>query len=154
MKEVWSLMGMTVTVEVTDPTVVTSDLQDIYTYFTYVDQTFSTYKATSEISQINAGTNPKTEWSADMHEVLTLCEQTKQETHGYFNMVRNGKLDPSGVVKGWAIKQAAQLLQDKGFTNFYVDAGGDIQTHGMNHQREAWRVGIRNPFNKHHLRLL
>ena len=34
-----------------------------------------------------------------------------------------------------------------GYTNFYVEAGGDIQTHGVNSEGKPWRVGIRNPFN-------
>ena len=34
-----------------------------------------------------------------------------------------------------------------GYSTFYVDAGGDIQSHGVNTKGEKWSVGIRNPFN-------
>jgi thiamine biosynthesis lipoprotein len=50
------------------------------------------------------------------------------------------------MVKGWAIKNAARQLADMGFLNFCVEAGGDIQCHGVNDENEEWRVGIRNPF--------
>jgi thiamine biosynthesis lipoprotein len=38
-------------------------------------------------------------------------------------------------------------LKDAGFTNFYIDAGGDIEVAG-NKDGEPWRSGIRNPFNR------
>ncbi|HEX8923768.1 MAG TPA: FAD:protein FMN transferase, partial [Patescibacteria group bacterium] len=58
------------------------------------------------------------------------------------------KFDPSGLVKGWAIYNAGKIISHEGYNNFYVEAGGDIQTSGKNHLGEDWRVGIRNPFNK------
>lgn len=67
-----------------------------------------------------------------MRSVLALSEQTKQETQGYFDIQHNGTADPSGIVKGWAILQAAHMLKEAGFTNFYIDAGGDIQVSGKN----------------------
>ena len=83
-----------------------------------------------------------------------MCEQTRQETDGYFDIQRDGMIDPSGIVKGWAIQQAAHLLQAQGFQHFYIDAGGDIQVAGTKDGR-PWRVGIRNPFNRNeHVKIL
>src|SRR5690606_29948060 len=42
----------------------------------------------------------------------------------------------------------AQTLERMGYRNFYVDAGGDIQSRGKNAKGGAWSVGIRDP---HHL---
>jgi FAD:protein FMN transferase len=50
-------------------------------------------------------------------------------------------------VKGWAIRNAAQLIRGYGYNDFFVDAGGDIQTSGVDENGAAWRVGIRSPFN-------
>jgi len=83
-----------------------------------------------------------------MKEILQLCEDTKVETNGYFTAYRNGKLDPSGLVKGYAIWNAAELLQKQGYNNFYVEIAGDIQVFGKNEKKENWKVGIRNPFNR------
>ncbi len=70
-----------------------------------------------------------------MKEVLALCQETKELTEGYFDIQRaDGTIDPSGLVKGWAIFKAAQLLERMGLKNFYVDAGGEIQVAGLNSQ--------------------
>jgi len=82
-----------------------------------------------------------------MKTILALSEQTKQETQGYFDIQHNGIADPSGIVKGWAIFQAATMLKEAGCTNFYIDAGGDIQVSGKK-DGNPWRIGIRNPFNR------
>lgn len=138
-------MGMPITVEIAGEGVAPY-LDQVFDYFVAVDERFSTYKPTSEISQINDGL-PKEQWSAEMTRVLELCEETKRQTNGFFDIERNGKLDPSGLVKGWAIHNAAELLRDKGVKNFYIDAGGDIEVDGVNAAGEAWAVGIRNPFD-------
>ena len=134
-------MGMPITVEILDSGVTQKNLDKVWNYFIYVDNKFSTYKKDSEISLINAK-KANAKLSKDMEEVLKLCEQTKTETNGYFNIEHNGKLDPSGLVKGWAILNAAALIKRSGFKNFYIEAGGDIEVGGKN-----WTVGIRNPFN-------
>lgn len=85
------------------------------------------------------------EWSDEMKEVMKLSAETKRDTNGYFDIEHNGVIDPSGIVKGWAIWQAARNLQQKGVQNFYIEAGGDIQAQGFNTQGQAWTVGIRNP---------
>jgi thiamine biosynthesis lipoprotein len=146
MKRTRILMGMTITVEVVDPKVKESDIASIFDYFVSIDKVFSTYKKDSEISKLNAGQLTKKQVSADVRQILQLSEDTKRETNGYFNIVNNGVLDPSGIVKGWAIFNAANLLQEHGFKNYYVDAGGDIQVAGTNEKGELWKIGIKNPF--------
>ncbi len=144
-------MGMPITVEVVDATVTQDTLDKVFAYFTFVDETFSTYKATSEISKINRGELLPEQYSEEMKTVLALCEQTREDTDGYFDIRSDSQsgeiLDPSGLVKGWAIQHAATMLQEWGFRNFYIDAGGDIQVAGYKDDR-PWRVGIRNPFNR------
>jgi FAD:protein FMN transferase len=81
-------------------------------------------------------------------DVLRRCERTKNETGGYFDIERDGRIDPSGLVKGWAIERACALLLARGRTNFFVDAGGDVQAMGRNGDGQPWRVGIRNPFKR------
>jgi len=139
-------MGMPITVEVADSDNIEL-LADTFGFFREVDNRYSPYKADSEITRINNGL-PKPEWSAQMRRVLRLCEATKQQTHGYFDIEQGGKLDPSGLVKGWAIWEAAKRLRKRGSSSFYIEAGGDIQTSGENAERQPWIVGIRNPFNR------
>lgn len=141
-------MGMPITVEVIDSSVSREALATVFSFFQYVDDTFSTYKKTSEISRINNGEVPKNLYSGNMKEVFALAEKTQKETGGYFNMNMGDEIDPSGVVKGWAIQKAATILKEWGYYHFYIDAGGDIQVSGMNRSGVRWIVGIRNPFNR------
>ena len=147
-------MGMPITIEVVEPTVTQDDLDKVFAYFVSVDDTFSTYKATSEISKINRGELLAAQYSENMKSILALSEQTKKDTHGYFDIQRDGIYDPSGIVKGWAVQNAANMLRAWGFRNFYIDAGGDIQLSG-NKDGNPWRIGIRNPFNRtEHVKVL
>src|SRR5579864_2747206 len=147
MKQLQLLMGMPITVEVVDPIVTEADIEKVFAYFRAVDDIFSTYKEHSEISKINRGELCAEEYSDEMKTILALSEQTKQETQGYFDIKHNGIADPSGIVKGWAILQAAHRLKEAGLSNFYIDAGGDIQVSGTK-GGNPWRMGIRNPFNR------
>jgi FAD:protein FMN transferase len=147
MKQTRLLMGMPITVEIVDQTVTEDDLEQVFAYFETIDDTFSTYKESSEIALINRGELTAEQYSADMQTILALSEQTKQETRGYFDIQCNGVYDPSGIVKGWAIHNAAQMLREQGFRHFYVDAGGDIQVVGYK-RGNPWRIGIRNPFQR------
>ena len=147
MKQTRLMMGMPITVEVVDASVTAEAFDRVFAYFGYIDAKFSTYKDTSEISRINRGEITLREASSDMQLIFALAELTRQETDGYFNIRHNGSIDPSGIVKGWAIQNAADLLLDLGYQNFYVDAGGDVQVMGRNAQGESWRLGIGNPFN-------
>lgn len=145
MKRTELIMGMPITIEIVGKNTA-QRFTELFDYFRAVDARYSTYKQDSEISQINNGL-PKTKWSAEMKSVLAMCEQTRQDTKGYFNITHHGKLDPSGLVKGWAIANAADMLRKKKVNNFYIEAGGDIQVSGKDTKRQPWMVGIRNPFN-------
>ena len=147
MKQTRLLMGMPITLEVVDATVTQDDMDNIFAYFVSVDDTFSTYKNTSEIARINNGELPVAQASQDVQTILALSSRTKKDTQGYFDIQHDGICDPSGIVKGWAIHNAALLLKKQAFRDFYVDAGGDIQVAGTK-DGKLWRVGIRNPFNR------
>jgi thiamine biosynthesis lipoprotein len=50
-----------------------------------------------------------------MQAIFALAERTRRETAGYFTILHGGVYDPSGVVKGWAIGCAAELIHARGF---------------------------------------
>jgi len=149
MKQTRAIMGMPVVVEISDREASEDLFGEVFSYFTYVDETFSTYKATSEISAINRGEKGRDAWSKDMQEVFALSEETKALTDGYFDiMTPAGTFDPSGLVKGWAIRNAADILRKRGVKDFYVEAGGDIEVNGSNAEGKPWTIGIESPFQK------
>lgn len=147
MKQTRLLMGMPITVEIADASATPDELAQVFAYFAWVDATFSTYKEDSEISKINRGELSVAACSEPVREVLALSEQTKQETAGYFDIQHNGVYEPAGLVKGWAIHRAAMLLHERGWRNFFIDAGGDIQVSGKK-DGQLWKIGVRNPFNR------
>ncbi|MBB6408886.1 FAD:protein FMN transferase [Mesorhizobium sangaii] len=140
-------MGMPITIEVCGAS---NDelIETVFDYFDHIDRRFSTYRADSEITAINRGDVPVVAWSGEMTEVFALAQQTKDETDGYFDIRKpDGSLDPSGIVKGWAIRNAAAIVQRAGIRDFFIEAGGDVQSCGKNASGRDWSVGIRNPFN-------
>lgn len=148
MKETRLIMGMPVIVEIKDDSADDNIMSRVFGYFNYIDEKFSTYKAESEISKINNGDLLIENSSQDMKEIFALAKKTKEETNGYFDIINTDKkYDPSGIVKGWAILNASKIILNEGFSNFYVEAGGDIQVNGSAEDNNGWKVGIRNPFN-------
>ncbi len=138
-------MGMPITIEVVGLKN-KQPVEQVFDFFKAVDERFSPYKKDSELSRLNQGADPL-ELSEEMRQILRLCEETKQQSDGYFDVRNNGKIDTSGLVKGWAIYKGTSILKQQGFADFYIEAGGDIQAEGLNEQGEPWAVGIRSPFN-------
>src|SRR5258708_4965637 len=145
MKQTRIIMGMPITIIIEDANPQQEAFDKVYDYFAYIDERYSPYKQTSEVSMINAGL-PRSEWSGEMQVVLALCEQTKQVTNGYFDIEHNGHIDPSGLVKGWAINNAAMILRKLNYSNFCIEGGGDFQVSGRPRENRNWQIGIRNPF--------
>lgn len=148
-KDTRILMGMPITIELVDSVATDEMLNKVFAWFQHVDETFSPFKPTSEVSRYGAHDIDEKNVSADLRYILREAEATKQATNGYFNVYHDGHFNPSGIVKGWAIQRAAEQLQAAGLANFYVEAGGDIAVNGQNDAGTAWRIGIRNPFKPH-----
>ena len=53
------------------------------------------------------------------------------------------RLDPSGLVKGWAVDRAAAILDEARVEEFAISAGGDMRLRG------TWRIGIQHPHDPH-----
>ncbi len=147
MKQTKILMGMPLTIEIIDSNAHPDLIDDVFSYLEYIDKHFSPYKPESEVSKINNGLLKEHQYSKHMREILALSELTKKETNGFFNIQFGNKIDPSGLVKGWAVYEASKILTVSGIKNCYIEAGGDVQVYGKNYQNKPWTIGIRNPFD-------
>jgi thiamine biosynthesis lipoprotein len=136
------IMGMPVTVSGVEA----EAAQAVFNWLRRVDALFSTYRAGSEISRIDRGELAIADADPLVSEVLARCKRVREETDGYFDMRASGRLDPSGLVKGWAVERAAALLEASGERRFCVSAGGDLVVRGG-----PWRVGIRHPGRRRRL---
>jgi thiamine biosynthesis lipoprotein len=79
------------------------------------------------------------------HEDHTRSLALDRETGGFFSVRPAGRLDPSGLVKGWAVDRAARLLVAAGAERFCINAGGDVVARGRRAPDRHWRVGVRHP---------
>lgn len=140
-------MGMPIVVDVRDDGVEAHDLEPIFSWFAWVDATFSTYKPESEISRLNRGELTIDDLDHDVRWVLDRSEQLRQETHGYFDIRAASPrlIDPSGLVKGWSVDRGAALLDHAGIHNYAVNAGGDIRLSGRAVPAFEWSIGIQHP---------
>jgi|SRR5579862_7453600 len=136
-------MGMPIVVAVRDGDD-DAAVEDVFGWFGHVDATFSTFRADSEISRIRRRELAVDDASEEVRSVLELCEELRAETQGYFDAWRCSPdgLDPSGVVKGWAVDGAAAILDRAGRREYAVNAGGDIRTRGR------WQIGIQHPIER------
>lgn len=50
-----------------------------------------------------------------------------------------------GVGKGYIVDQGVAKLAEYGFTNIYVEAGGDLMVKGSKPHHKRWQIGIENP---------
>ncbi|GAA0369119.1 FAD:protein FMN transferase [Microbispora corallina] len=127
-----------------DPVVVGA-VTEAVSWLHWVDETFSTYRLDSPVSRLGRGEIALPECPPEVSEVLRLCEEMSVLSNGYFTAHPGGRLDPSGMVKGWAIEQASRILSCAGLVNHCVNGGGDIQAVGSPAPGRPWRVGIAHP---------
>jgi thiamine biosynthesis lipoprotein len=107
-----------------------------------LDDVFSTWKADSPMSRLRRGELTAEAAPAEIAIVLRLCETAKEATGGWFDpWALPGGVDPTGLVKGWVLERAAELLEVRGVPAAMVNGGGDIVTFGS-----RWAVGIRHPW--------
>ncbi len=148
MVRVEHIMGTAISVDVRDRSFATSAVDAMFAYLRDVDDRFSPYRSNSEVNRLGRGELALADSSRDLRQVLALCEQLRTSTAGNFDARAHrsdGMLDPTGVVKGWAVEQAAWMLDDAGARNFAINAGGDVVTRGQPEPGRRWRIGIRHP---------
>lgn len=55
------------------------------------------------------------------------------------------KIDLGGIVKGYAVDRAKEVLRSGGLSNALINIGGNIYAMGSPPNRRAWQVGIQDP---------
>ena len=54
-------------------------------------------------------------------------------------------LDCSAIAKGYGVDVVARLLEEKGISNYMVEIGGEVVTHGISEKRVPWKIGVTKP---------
>jgi len=120
------------------------------------DRVFSTYRDDSDVSRINSGTLSLDAASPLVREVLALGAEAALASDGAFDVWLTDArgtttLDPSGVVKGWAVDRAANLLSELKGTDFCLSAGGDMVCRTVVPGAHPWRIGLEDPHDPQQL---
>ncbi|MFJ9862671.1 FAD:protein FMN transferase [Streptomyces sp. NPDC101165] len=141
MRRVEHVMGFPVSLRIDDEGSWDTVADEAFAWLRAVDRRFSPFRADSEVCRLDRGETAPGAVSADLAEVLGLCEEYRTATGGAFDARLPGRgLDPCAVVKGWSVQRAAELLTAAGARRFCLNAGGDVVVSGG-----PWRVGIRHP---------
>jgi thiamine biosynthesis lipoprotein len=111
------------------------------------DAVFSTWDPGSPVSRLRRGEVPLRAMPDEVAEVLSLCATAKQASAGWFDpWAMPGGVDPTGLVKGWAVQRAAGRLRQAGLAAALVNGGGDLACFGAPGPGQRWRIGVRHPW--------
>ncbi|MFJ6662239.1 FAD:protein FMN transferase [Streptomyces sp. NPDC091377] len=141
-------MGTVVSLDVRGgaPEAVREVLREVVAGLHRVDALFSTYRADSQVSRLAAGELTVGECDPEVAEVLRLGAEAERISEGWFSTSYRGRPDPTGIVKGWAVEQAAvRLAAVEGVIGVSVNGGGDVQLLGVPDPGRPWRVGVSDP---------
>lgn len=111
------------------------------------DEVFSTYRDDSEVSRLARGELALDACAPEVAEVLELAAEAERVSDGWFSTRYEGRLDPTGIVKGWAVERAARRIAAEvaGVRGVSVNGGGDVQMLGTPGAARPWRVGVSDP---------
>ncbi|MHB8452565.1 MAG: FAD:protein FMN transferase [Mycobacteriales bacterium] len=111
------------------------------------DAVFSTWKPDSPVSRLRRGEIDLASTPPEVAEVLELCRTARELSGGWFDpWALPGGVDPTGLVKGWAVEEALAVLARVGVAGAMVNGGGDIAISGEPTPGQPWRIGIRHPW--------
>lgn len=145
-RETQEVMGTVVSYAVVgDETAATAAVARAREWLICVDTIFSTYKPGSEISQIRQGSLTIEQANPLVTEVMEIAESAVADGAGAFTITPGGLFDPSGVVKGWAIEKASDILRAAALPDHLINGGGDVQASGVREPGHGWRVAIADP---------
>ncbi|MFF3887754.1 FAD:protein FMN transferase [Streptomyces sp. NPDC001914] len=128
-----------------EPAAVRAALEEAVARLHRVDEVFSTYREDSQISRLARGEVTVEECDPQVAEVLELGAEAERVSDGWFSTRYEGRLDPTGIVKGWAAERAALHLAGAGASGVSVNGGGDVQLCGVPGPHRPWRVGVSDP---------
>lgn len=144
-RHVEHVMGTSFTFDVRDPRFHSASLDGAVAWLHWVDRTFNPELPDSAVALIGRGELEVDDCPSEVAEVIDLCVAVEAETDGYFSPLHGDRLDPSGMVKGWAVERASEMLVQAGSTSHCINGGGDIRVVGEAAPGEPWRIGVADP---------
>jgi thiamine biosynthesis lipoprotein len=122
--------------------------------FAGLDRTFSLYRPQSEASRLARGESSLRAASAALRARYADAAGWRLLTEGAFTPERpDGVLDLSGIIKGYALRQAGAAIEGLQFKDWCLNAGGDVLVGGspVPGTTVPWRAGIVDPGDRQSL---
>ncbi|MHC5796395.1 FAD:protein FMN transferase [Lacisediminihabitans sp. FW035] len=117
--------------------------------FAALDHRYSLYRPDSELSRVARGDLALTASSDELRATYAAALRWRDDTGGAFTPHRpDGVIDLNGTVKALAMQAAADELLDAGYSNWCLNAGGDVLCAGNQSDGSAWRVGVVDPADR------
>ena len=130
-------------------------VNEIDKYLQNVEEKFSPFLSESLVSRhTDIGEELQDDFfDIEYQEVYSRSIIAKKETHGLFDPFFDGKYNPTGFVKGWAIENAFMKYIKPLIDNNILEAGaingaGDMQVGTRLDSSFSWKIGIENPEDK------
>lgn len=119
--------------------------QAVVAWLAAVEQALSPYREDSDLCRWRRGELDMAD-APLLAEVTAACQALPDLTGGGFHPVDpQGRYDPTGYVKGWAVQRGAALLVEHGVTHACLGVGGDLQVLGRRDGGRPWRVAVVDP---------
>lgn len=117
-----------------------------------IDDTFSTWRASSPISRLRRGELAIDDAPVEIAQVLAACTIARDASGGWFDpWAAPGGVDPTGYVKGWSGQRLLDALRERGAEGSMVNAAGDVAAFGYPDVSRQWRIGLLDPLTKDRL---
>lgn len=132
-----------------------------------IQRAMSFFDSSSDVSRLNnSSLNQRVPVFPETAQLLKLASELYRESEGAFDVMYQGrqqfpdveiifhetghvsrtapaKVDLGGIAKGYAVDEAARILQADGQTSGVINAGGDLRFFGP----EKFPLSIRSPYN-------
>jgi thiamine biosynthesis lipoprotein len=118
------------------------------------DDLMSLWRADTPLARLSSGRSGLADMPPEVVEVLRLSVHARRETLGHFEARRpDGRIDPTGLVKGWALARVGRLLLAAGYQHWCLNGAGDVLVHGDSSggaglrpgAMSGWTVGVSDP---------
>lgn len=146
------VMGMPISIDIRDTSAHADQprtarlLDRCFAELRRTDDIFSLWRDDTPMARLATGQAVLRDMPSDVVDVLRRCAVWSLRTGGLFTARDpQGRIDPAGLVKGWAIRRVGRILSDDGLRHWCINAAGDVLVHGQARPGEGWTVGIVDP---------
>jgi thiamine biosynthesis lipoprotein len=141
------VMGTGATIRVSGRALPDAVLSAVRARWERLESRFSLYRADSELSRLASGRITPPDATEELRAAYADAVDWRTRTNGDFTPHRpDGVLDLNGIVKAYALRDAAAELSAAGIDSWLVEIGGDVVSDPLG--GAGWTAGIADPSDR------